>query len=169
MTAQLGDLSVTTGPSELPETPTPAARAKSPKSSSKSSKPLVPAAPTEAAPTLPGEGQPTVTLTATADLYLYDQGSGLFMTQEKNVTAQVFEAGRFLCEFGVRCWGFCLSCAGAETACPCVYPDWLSVVGTERQWLGQQVDANMNMNFAAVSTWCQKSTLASCICVGSHC
>ena len=46
-----------------------------------------------------GSAEPTIVLTARADLYLYDQASGLFMRQEKNVTAKVAEAGRFLCTY----------------------------------------------------------------------
>lgn len=74
-----------------------ATTAKSPRASS--SKPKVPAAFTEAVPAPPGEDAPKVLLEAVADLYLYDQGTGLFMTQEKGTEAKVLEAGRFLCEF----------------------------------------------------------------------
>lgn len=62
-------------------------------------KPKKPAAPVEAVPAPPGQEEPTVVLTAQADLYLYDQTSGLFMTQEKAVDAKVLEAGRFLCKW----------------------------------------------------------------------
>lgn len=63
-----------------------------------SSKPKVPAAFTESVPAPPGEETPTVLLETVADLYLYDQATGLFMTQEKETEAKVLEAGRFLCE-----------------------------------------------------------------------
>lgn len=62
------------------------------------SKPRVPKAAAEPVPAPPGQDQPTVSLQAKADLYLYDQGSQLFMTQEKGVEAKVLEAGRFLCK-----------------------------------------------------------------------
>ena len=62
-------------------------------------KPKVPAPASEAVPAPPGQEQPDVVLEAKADLYLYDQASGLFMTQEKEVDVKVLEAGRFLCEF----------------------------------------------------------------------
>ena len=61
-------------------------------------KPKVPAAPTEKVPAPPGSDDPVVVLEAKADLYLYDQASGLFMTQEKGAEIKVLEAGRFLCE-----------------------------------------------------------------------
>jgi hypothetical protein len=70
--------------------------AKSPRASS--SKPKVPAAFTEEVPAPPGETEPAVLLEAVADLYLYDQATGLFMTQEKKTEAKVLEAGRFLCK-----------------------------------------------------------------------
>lgn len=65
-------------------------------------KPKVPAPATEAVPAPPGQEEPDVVLEAKADLYLYDQASGLFMTQEKGVDVKVLEAGRFLCEFTVE-------------------------------------------------------------------
>lgn len=68
------------------------------------------------------EADADVVLNTTADLYLYDQGSGLFMVQQKQATATVIEAGRFLY--------------------------WLSIRGEERQWLSQKVEAAMNMNFS---------------------
>ncbi|KAN0061049.1 Vacuolar import and degradation protein 27 [Thecaphora frezii] len=67
------------------------------------------------------EGSSAV-LTSVADLYLYDQASGLFMVQEKVAKASVIEAGRFLY--------------------------WLSIRGAERRWLSQKVEAAMNMNFS---------------------
>lgn len=51
----------------------------------------------ESLQTVTGSAEPTIVLTARADLYLYDPQSGLFMRQEKNVTVQAAEAGRFLC------------------------------------------------------------------------
>ena len=54
------------------------------------------APPAESLQSVTGTQEPTVVLTATADLYLYDQASGLFMRQEKHVTAKVAEVGRFL-------------------------------------------------------------------------
>ncbi|EPQ28398.1 uncharacterized protein PFL1_04225 [Pseudozyma flocculosa PF-1] len=61
-------------------------------------------------------------LTSVADLYLYDQASGLFMIQEKDAKASVVEAGRFLY--------------------------WLSVRGATRRWLSQKVDTGLNMQFS---------------------
>lgn len=61
-------------------------------------------------------------LAATADLYLYDQASGLFMRQEKGVQVKVAEAGRFLY--------------------------WMVVDGASAPWLSQAVDSRMNMNFS---------------------
>ena len=49
------------------------------------------APPAESLQSVTGTQEPTVVLTATADLYLYDQASGLFMRQEKHVTAKVAE------------------------------------------------------------------------------
>lgn len=69
-----------------------------------------------------GSAEPIIVLTARADLYLYDQASGLFMRQEKNVTANVAEAGRFLY--------------------------WMVVDGASAPWLSQGVDSRMNMNFS---------------------
>lgn len=69
-----------------------------------------------------GTAEPKIVLTAQADLYLYDQASGLFMRQEKNVTAKVAEAGRFLY--------------------------WMVVDGASAPWLSQGVDSRMNMNFS---------------------
>lgn len=63
-----------------------------------SSKPKVPAAFIEEVPAPPGETEPAVLLETVADLYLYDQATGLFMTQEKKTVAKVLEAGRFLCK-----------------------------------------------------------------------
>lgn len=87
-------------------------------------KPLVPAAPTES---FPVEGEPDILLETTADLYLYDQSSGLFMSQEKGIKAQVAEAGQFLY--------------------------WLSISSTtsDRRWLSQRLDGSMNVNFASDS------------------
>lgn len=62
-------------------------------------KPKIPASATEAVPAPPGQEEPDVVLEAKADLYLYDQASGLFMTQEKDIDVKVLEAGRFLCKF----------------------------------------------------------------------
>lgn len=84
------------------------------------SRPQVPAP--ESLQTVTGTSEPTIVLTATADLYLYDQASGLFMRQEKHVTAKVAEAGRFLY--------------------------WMVVDGAESPWLSQGVDSRMNMNFS---------------------
>lgn len=70
---------------------------KSPRASS--SKPKVPAPFTEEVPAPPGEEAPTALLESEAGLYLYDQATQLFMTQEKNVQVKVLEAGRYLCEF----------------------------------------------------------------------
>lgn len=77
-----------------------AKKAETPKKNrvSSSSKPKVPAAFTEQVPAPPGEDAPTILLETLADLYLYDQTTGLFMAQEKKVEAKVLEAGRFLCE-----------------------------------------------------------------------
>lgn len=63
-----------------------------------SSKPKVPAPFTEEVPAPPGEEAPTVLLESEAGLYLYDQATQLFMTQEKNVQVRVLEAGRYLCK-----------------------------------------------------------------------
>ncbi|SHO77017.1 Similar to S.cerevisiae protein VID27 (Cytoplasmic protein of unknown function) [Malassezia sympodialis ATCC 42132] len=82
--------------------------------------PKVPAA--DSLQTVTGSDEPEIVLTATADLYLYDQASGLFMRQEKNVTAKVAEAGRFLY--------------------------WMVVDGAEAPWLSQGLDSRMNMNFS---------------------
>jgi hypothetical protein len=85
------------------EEPSPSKKsspAKSPRASS--SKPKVPAAFTEEVPAPPGEQAPTVLLQTVADLYLYDQSTGLFMTQEKKTEAKVLEAGRFLCEYFIN-------------------------------------------------------------------
>jgi hypothetical protein len=90
ITEKLGDLSVE-------HKPTPA---KSPRPSS--TKPRVPAAFTESVPAPPGEDTPLARLEAVADLYLYDQSTGLFMTQEKGIEAKVLEAGRYLCESNAR-------------------------------------------------------------------
>lgn len=81
-----------------------------------------PAAPTESLQSITGTSEPRIVLTATADLYLYDQASGLFMRQEKNVQAKVAEAGRFLY--------------------------WMVVDGASAPWLSQAVDSRMNMNFS---------------------
>ncbi|WFD06303.1 tRNA (guanine(9)-N(1))-methyltransferase [Malassezia vespertilionis] len=81
-----------------------------------------PAKPTESLQSITGTSDPQIVLTATADLYLYDQGSGLFMRQEKHVTAKVAEAGRFLY--------------------------WMVVDGAEAPWLSQAVSSRMNMNFS---------------------
>ena len=80
------------------------------------------APPAESLQSVTGTQEPTVVLTATADLYLYDQASGLFMRQEKHVTAKVAEVGRFLY--------------------------WMVVDGAESPWLSQGVDSRMNMNFS---------------------
>lgn len=88
--------------------------------SGKAIRPQAPAA--DSLRTVTGTDEPTIVLTATADLYLYDQASGLFMRQEKNVTAKVAEAGRFLY--------------------------WMVVDGAEAPWLSQGVDSRMNMNFS---------------------
>ncbi|PWN24405.1 putative VID27-involved in vacuole import and degradation [Jaminaea rosea] len=85
-------------------------------------KPLVPAAPEES---FPIAGEPDILLETTADLYLYDQSSGLFMSQEKGVKAQVAEAGRFLY--------------------------WLSISSPSRRWLSQRLEGSMNINFASDS------------------
>jgi hypothetical protein len=82
---QLNDLSIEKKKSPAKSPPSP-------------SKPKVPAAFTESIPAPPGEEAPTVLLESVADLYLYDQGTGLFMTQEKGTEAKVLEAGRFLCK-----------------------------------------------------------------------
>ncbi len=64
-------------------------------------KPAIPAEPSADAlpPALPGEeaGEEQVALTAEADLYLYDETSGLFMSQQKKAKVKVLEAGRFMC------------------------------------------------------------------------
>ncbi|PWN53039.1 putative VID27-involved in vacuole import and degradation [Violaceomyces palustris] len=62
-------------------------------------------------------------LVSEADIYLYDQASGLFLIQEKKVQTVVAEAGRFLF--------------------------WLAVTGENRQWLSQKIGAAMNMNFSS--------------------
>jgi hypothetical protein len=69
------------------------------------SKPSIPAAPTGDAlpPMLPGETEEKAAVTAVADLYLYDETTGLFMSQQKRAEAKVVEAGRFMCEFS-RGW-----------------------------------------------------------------
>ncbi|KAI3628324.1 VID27 [Malassezia furfur] len=76
----------------------------------------------ESLQSITGTSEPRIVLTATADLYLYDQASGLFMRQEKNVQAKVAEAGRFLY--------------------------WMVVDGASAPWLSQAVDSRMNMNFS---------------------
>ncbi|KDN51969.1 VID27-domain-containing protein [Tilletiaria anomala UBC 951] len=88
------------------------------------SKPQVPAEPSKDAmpPSFPGESAETVSLSAVADLYLYDEATGLFMNQQKNAQAKVIHAGQFLY--------------------------WLTVSGPERHWLSQRVGAEMNINFA---------------------
>lgn len=106
---------------EAPAAPAqPAPAPVSAPSPSKGSRPQVPAA--ESLQTVTGSDEPTIVLTASADLYLYDQASGLFMRQERNVTAKVAEAGRFLY--------------------------WMVVDGAEAPWLSQGVDSRMNMNFS---------------------
>lgn len=97
------------------------------------SKPAVPAAPKEEdlPPLIPGAektGNP-VAVEAVADLYLYDEASGLFMSQEKNAVAKVVEAGQFT---------FWMTVQSAP-----------NVEGQSRLWLSQRVSADMNMNFAA--------------------
>ena len=88
------------------------------------SKPQVPSEPAQDAlpPVLPGETSEKVVINAVADLYLYDEATGLFMNQQKDAEAHVVEAGRFLY--------------------------WLTIRGPDRRWLSQPVDAEMNMNFA---------------------
>ncbi|WFC99797.1 tRNA (guanine(9)-N(1))-methyltransferase [Malassezia yamatoensis] len=81
-----------------------------------------PAPPTESLQSITGSDQPQMVLQATADLYLYDQASGLFMRQEKGVEVKVAEAGRFLY--------------------------WMVVDGSSAPWLSQAVDSRMNMNFS---------------------
>ncbi|CAO1634819.1 unnamed protein product [Sympodiomycopsis kandeliae] len=107
-----------------PATPKAAAKGKAKKAASPAppAKPIVPEAPTES---FPVEGEPDILLETVADLYLYDQNNGLFMSQEKGVSAQVAEAGRF------------------------TY--WLSVSSPTRRWLSQRVEASMNINFASDS------------------
>lgn len=83
-----------------------------------------------AVPSLPEEnfpiaGTPEILLATEADLYLYDQSSGLFMSQEKGVKADIAEAGRF------------------------IY--WLSISSPTRRWLSQRVEASMNANFVSDS------------------
>lgn len=104
-----------------------ASKSRKPSASSKAQtskpvKPLVPAAPEE---NFPIQGAPEILLKTEADLYLYDQSSGLFMSQEKGVTAEIAEAGRFLY--------------------------WLSISSPSRRWLSQRLDASMNANFASDS------------------
>ncbi|PWN86561.1 VID27-domain-containing protein [Acaromyces ingoldii] len=86
-------------------------------------KPAVPAAFTDEVPAPPGEEKALAVLEATADLYLYDQSTGLFMTQDKAVDVRVLEAGRFLY--------------------------WLAITSPTRQWLSQRLEPSMNTNFAA--------------------
>ncbi|CAO1624978.1 unnamed protein product [Parajaminaea phylloscopi] len=88
----------------------------------RAAKPLVPTAPEE---NFPISGTPDILLDTVADLYLYDQSSGLFMSQEKGVKAEIAEAGRF------------------------IY--WLSISSSDRRWLSQRLEASMNANFASES------------------
>lgn len=81
-----------------------------------------PTTPTDTLQSITGTDTPHIVLTATADLYLYDQNSGLFMRQERGVTAQIAEAGRFLY--------------------------WMVVQGADAPWLSQGLDSKMNMNFS---------------------
>lgn len=81
-----------------------------------------PAPPTESLQSITGSSTPHIVLEAVADLYLYDQASGLFLRQEKHVQAKVAEAGRFLY--------------------------WMVVDGATAPWLSQSVDSRMNMNFS---------------------
>lgn len=97
------------------------------------SKPTVPAAPNaeDLPPLIPGteeSGNP-VAVEAVADLYLYDEASGLFMSQEKNAVIKVVEAGQYMY------WMTIQSSPDNE--------------GQSRLWLSQRVAADMNMNFAA--------------------
>ncbi|KAK0544342.1 Vacuolar import and degradation protein 27, partial [Tilletia horrida] len=61
-------------------------------------------------------------LTATADLYLYDADTEMFMKQDSGVGAIVKAAGPF------------------------TY--WLSIASAEKRWVSQRVDVAMNMNFS---------------------
>lgn len=98
-------------------------------------KPAVPNAPTEddLPPLVPGAertGNPVV-IAAVADLYLYDEASGLFMSQQKNAVAEIVEAGQ--------------------------YTFWMTIQSARndeeqsRLWLSQRVSEDMNMNFAGES------------------
>lgn len=108
-------------------------------------KPKVPAPATEAVPAPPGQEEPDVVLEAKADLYLYDQASGLFMTQEKGVDVKVLEAGRFLCEFTSA--DFEMNSNLSYN--PFFLADWLAITSSKRQWLSQQLESSMNMHFSA--------------------
>ncbi|KAE8213621.1 hypothetical protein CF327_g2864 [Tilletia walkeri] len=62
------------------------------------------------------------TVTASADLYLYDAETEMFMKQDSAVGVVVKETGRFLY--------------------------WLSIASAEKRWVSQRVDVDMNMNFS---------------------
>ncbi|KAK0552758.1 Vacuolar import and degradation protein 27 [Tilletia horrida] len=62
-------------------------------------------------------------VTASADLYLYDSETEMFMKQDSGVGVIVKEVGRFLY--------------------------WLSIASAEKRWVSQRVDVDMNMNFSA--------------------
>ncbi|KAL9933569.1 hypothetical protein V8E36_007745 [Tilletia maclaganii] len=85
------------------------------KSALKSSKPALPSEPATVALEEP-------TLTATADLYLYNAETEMFMKQDSGVGVIVKEKGRFLY--------------------------WLSIASAEKRWVSQRVDVDMNMNFS---------------------
>ncbi|WFD30755.1 tRNA (guanine(9)-N(1))-methyltransferase [Malassezia sp. CBS 17886] len=82
-----------------------------------------PVRPTDSLQTVTGTNEPQIVLAARADLYLYDQATGLFMRQEHGAQARIAEAGRFLY--------------------------WMVVDGAEAPWLSQAVDSRMNMNFSS--------------------
>lgn len=93
LTSQLEDLSVTKSSTS------PKSKSKK-KATAENFNPEPKAAPKAVeVPNLPGQERPEIKFGTVADLYLYDQGTGLFMNQEKSVEVQVVEAGRFLCEF----------------------------------------------------------------------
>ncbi|KAL8686917.1 MAG: hypothetical protein Q9224_005303 [Gallowayella concinna] len=78
-------------------------------------------APTEAPPSTSIPQAQEVLSKERAELHLFDFPSGSFMLQDPSVTATVFEIGK---------WQY-----------------WLQITGTEREWLGQAVVADINPVF----------------------
>lgn len=84
------------------ETQTASRGAAAPKTESVAREPIAkqaerPRGPVESLQSITGTSEPQIVLATRADLYLYDQASGLFMRQEKDVVVRIAEAGRFLC------------------------------------------------------------------------